>query len=87
MLVFPMLVLWGCVRPPPRAEVGAPKVPLSPPSDSHPAARVVAGDLLDVRVLQEADLTGAYRVGPDGHIQFPFCGAVAAQGRTTGEVS
>jgi len=43
---------------------------------------LAANDLLEVRVYQEADLSGVYRVDPDGHIDFPLCGKVHVGGLT-----
>ena len=39
-----------------------------------------AGDLLEVRVFEEADLSGPYRVSPGGTIDFPLCGKVKVEG-------
>jgi polysaccharide export outer membrane protein len=46
------------------------------------ANTLAANDLLEVRVYQEADLSGMYRVAPDGAITFPLCGKVAVGGLT-----
>lgn len=43
-------------------------------------------DLLEVRVYQEADLTGVYRVSPEGVIDFPLCGEVKVLGLAPAEV-
>lgn len=43
---------------------------------------LAANDLLEVRVYQEPDLSGVYRVDPDGHIDFPLCGKVKVGGVT-----
>ncbi len=40
------------------------------------------GDVFEVRVYQEPDLSGMYRVGPQGDIVFPLCGKVAVGGLT-----
>jgi polysaccharide export outer membrane protein len=39
-----------------------------------------AGDVFDVRVYGETALSGTYRVGPDGTIDFPFIGRVDVEG-------
>lgn len=41
------------------------------------------GDLIEVRVFEEADLSGPYRVATGGTIDFPLCGKVAVQGLNT----
>jgi polysaccharide export outer membrane protein len=41
------------------------------------------GDVLEVRVYQEPDLTGAFRVSPEGNIDYPFCGRLSVAGLTS----
>lgn len=38
------------------------------------------GDTLEVRVFREKDLSGAFRLSPDGTIDYPLCGKVHLQG-------
>ena len=45
-----------------------------------PASALGPGDVFEVRVFQEADLSGAYRVAADGSIDFPLCGRLALGG-------
>jgi polysaccharide export outer membrane protein len=45
------------------------------------------GDLFDVRVFEEADLSGSYRIGPDGTIDFPLVGRITAAGRLPSELA
>lgn len=47
-----------------------------------PASALGPGDVFEVRVFQEPDLTGAYRVAADGSIDFPHCGRVQVKGLT-----
>jgi polysaccharide export outer membrane protein len=42
-----------------------------------------AGDLGEVRVFQEPDHSGIWRVSPEGTIDYPLCGKVELSGRTT----
>jgi protein involved in polysaccharide export with SLBB domain len=79
------LVMSGCPRP--TREAGPAVGSVSPPDPAPLAARLGSGDLFEVRVFQEPDLSGAFRVGPDGTIDFPFCGRVEVLGQTTGEVA
>jgi protein involved in polysaccharide export with SLBB domain len=41
------------------------------------------GDLVEVRVFQEPDHSGIWRVSPEGTIDYPLCGKVALEGSTT----
>ena len=81
--IAPLLLVLAtaCVQP-----RGAP-VPTSEGADVAGAAVVQpssstlgAGDLLEVRVFEEADLSGPYRVSPGGTIDFPLCGKVKVEG-------
>ena len=47
-----------------------------------PASALGPGDVFEVRVFQEADVSGIHRVGPDGTIEFPLCGKVTVGGLT-----
>ncbi len=44
------------------------------------------GDVLTIRVYQEADLTGDYRVETDGTLHFPFLGQVPVKDHTPSEI-
>jgi polysaccharide export outer membrane protein len=70
----------ACAARPP-----APAAP--PPASSTPVAELAAttlgaGDVLEVRVFQEPELSGAYQVGPQGDIIFPLCKRVVVGGLT-----
>jgi polysaccharide export outer membrane protein len=69
------------VAPPPQQSAPAPAVEV-------PAAgyRVGAGDMLKITTLEEADLTGNFRVDTDGAFTFPYIGRVSAAGLTLAEV-
>jgi polysaccharide export outer membrane protein len=45
------------------------------------------GDVFEVRVFQEPDLTGIYRLASDGSINFPLCGKVVLGGLSTAAAS
>src|SRR5262245_12321290 len=51
------------------------------------AAALGPGDVFDVSVFGEDELSGRYRVGADGTITFPLVGSVAVKGLTTNEAS
>lgn len=77
-LVLPAL---ACVSPkgggvPTTDAADLPSTPAVQPSSST----LGAGDLLEVRVFEEADLSGPYRVSPGGTIDFPLCGKVKVEG-------
>jgi protein involved in polysaccharide export with SLBB domain len=41
------------------------------------------GDLVEVRVFQEPDHSGIWRVSPEGTVDYPLCGKVALAGKTS----
>lgn len=45
------------------------------------------GDVFDVRVFGEADLSSTYRVASNGTIDFPLVGRIAVQGQTPTEAA
>lgn len=53
-----------------------------PPTPDLPATTLGPKDVFEVRVYQEKELSGIYRVGPDGQFDFPLIGAVQAEGET-----
>lgn len=55
--------------------------------DPFLAARLGPGDVLEIRVFQEEELSGVHRVGPEGSVQFPLCGTVEVLERTAAEVA
>lgn len=46
-------------------------------------AALGSGDVVEVRVFQEPDLSGAFRVANEGTIDYPFCGRVQVAGIST----
>ena len=46
------------------------------------SATLGAGDVVEIRVYQEKELSGLYRVGPSGHFEFPLIGSVSAVSAT-----
>lgn len=60
----------------------ADEVPQAAPA-AVTSASLGPGDLIEVRVFEEADLSGPYRVAPGGTIDFPLCGKVQVQGLNT----
>ena len=79
-------VLGGCPRPTINT-TGLATAPVSPkPEDQHQATRLGQGDTIEVRVFSEPDLSGVYRVSPDGSIDFPLCGRMDVSNQLTSEV-
>jgi polysaccharide export outer membrane protein len=67
----------------------APPPALPPPSAEDTQASGVpaggtlgAGDVVEVRVFQEPEHSGVWRVSPEGTIDYPLCGKVTLAGRT-----
>lgn len=46
-----------------------------------------SGDVVEVRVYREPELSGAHRVSPEGVIDFPLCGKVALAGKTSSQAA
>lgn len=51
------------------------------------ASTLGSGDLVEVRVFQEPDLSNAYRVSPEGTIDFPLCGKISLNGMTSSQAA
>jgi polysaccharide export outer membrane protein len=64
-----------------------------PPPSEYPTQQVYvedttlgAGDMFEVRVFRQDDMTGTYSVSAEGTISFPLVGVVAVAGKTPAEV-
>jgi len=93
-LIVAALAFAGCREPQPRSDA----VTVTPRElevrgqQSGPGSGAVpeggtlgSGDLIEVRVFQEQDLSGPYRLSPEGTIDFPLCGKVKLAGKTASE--
>src|SRR4051812_16141438 len=58
--------------------------PLKPPVVD---ATLGPGDLFDVRVFEENDLSGTYRIGPEGTIDYPLVGRLELAGLLPGQIA
>ncbi len=72
---FTLLVLIACRTPKPLGGMVRPE-DLPGPDGGVRANTLGTNDILEVRVYQEADLSGAFRVSPEGVIDYPLCGKV-----------
>jgi polysaccharide export outer membrane protein len=69
--------------------------PVAPTPEAAPAAAIPElgatalgpGDVFEVRVYGEPELSGVYRVGPKGEIAFPLCRKVRVGGLTASETA
>lgn len=52
-----------------------------------PSSALGPGDMLEVRVFQETELSGVWRVSSEGMIDFPLCGRVMMQGKTSSQAA
>jgi protein involved in polysaccharide export with SLBB domain len=79
------LVLLGCSH----TSVGAVTMPETGPGSVEsppPGSTLGPGDVFEVRVFQEPDLSGVYRVAGDGTIYFPLCGTIGVAGLQSSDV-
>ncbi len=74
-------LLLGC----PSERMGG--APAAPPVPSDADTSLGPGDVFDVVVFGEKDLSGTYRVDTDGTILFPFVGRVKADGLQPNELA
>lgn len=78
LILAPVIVVLGC-----RSQLPT-SLPDRPPVEDTSFA---LGDVFEVRVFGEKDLSGSYQVGADGTIQFPFIGTVEVEGKEAPEVA
>ncbi len=60
-----------------------PEQPQVPVREYTPASTLGAGDVFEVKVYDEKDLTGLYRVSSAGTISFPLIGKIHIEGLTS----
>ncbi len=79
----------GCLRPLERPASAVDVTAMTPPGrfDQHAGSRFGPGDMFDVRLVGEPDLSGTYRVAPDGTFDFPYCGRLSVDGLIASEVA
>lgn len=75
LLCLGLFALAACKTPRPLGGQLRPE-DLSEPDGGVRANTLGTGDFLEVRVYQEPDLSGMFRVSPEGVIDFPLCGKV-----------
>jgi polysaccharide export outer membrane protein len=80
----------GC-RPPKVSGVGK-SISIDEASKAAPggdgsANTLGPGDLVEVRVFQEPDLSNAYRLSPEGTVDYPLCGKVKLVGQTSSQAA
>lgn len=84
LLAVPLLAL--ALASGPACTLRSPQAALPPTSglsaQDLAAATLGSGDLFEVRVFQEPELSGVYQVGPQGDIIFPLCKRVVVSGLT-----
>ncbi len=76
------LLLAACRSAGPAPELPLPSAAQAPASPST-SNTLGPGDLVEVRVFQEPDHSGIWRLSPEGTIDYPLCGKVALEGRTS----
>jgi len=55
------------------------------PSLSAPPLRIGSGDLIEVNIFDDPDLSGRFRVDEKGNVKLPLLGAVRVEGQTAAE--
>jgi protein involved in polysaccharide export with SLBB domain len=79
-----VLLLGACAHA--SFETRAPQPPRISEEVSPAGSALGPGDVFEVRVFQEPDLSGIYRVGSDGMIYFPLCGTIGVAGLQSSDI-
>lgn len=69
------------------ATCGAGHVDELPPAHSTNKQVLGPGDVVEVRIYNEADLSGTHQISPNGTIRLPLVGEVVASGLTADELT
>jgi polysaccharide export outer membrane protein len=79
------LLVWATACATPGGRTTGREVPpeIAAPPSVAAAQTLGSGDVFEVRVVGEKELSGDHRVASDGSVIFPFCGRVDARGSTT----
>lgn len=77
-----LLSVSGCKLPRGSSELMTLGTQVSSSDGGANPSTLASGDFLEVRVYQEPDLSGAFRVSSDGFLEFPLCGRVKVSGMT-----
>jgi polysaccharide export outer membrane protein len=77
-LVAALVCASACAHGPEAGGVPASKAPVA--AEPVVASSLGPGDVFEVRVFQEPELSGVYQVGPQGDVIFPLCKRVAVAG-------
>lgn len=87
LLLFTCLAAFGCRTPRP-TDAGSTISANEVRAKGGPQGSTLgSGDLLEVRVFQEPDLSGPFRLSPEGTIDFPLCGKVKLSGMTSSQAA
>jgi polysaccharide export outer membrane protein len=78
LLAASLLVASACAHGGDAAGVPAARAPTS--AEVAAASSLGPGDVFEVRVFQEPELSGVYQVGPQGDVIFPLCKRVPVAG-------
>ena len=77
------LCLQGCAHQEPVETLGAIQVT----SAEAPVTMLGAGDVLEIRIYNEPELSGIHQVGSDGTVRLPLLGPVVVQGLSPEEAT
>lgn len=87
LLSLACLAAFGCRTPRPTDAGSTISANEVRPKGGAQGSTLGSGDLLEVRVFQEPDLSGPFRLSPEGTIDFPLCGKVKLSGMTSSQAA
>lgn len=82
-MFFALAALFAACGPPPPTELP----PMPDLGELQSAALLGPGDVIEVRVYQEKELSGLYRLGTDGRFDFPLVGEIEGAGQSPGALA
>src|SRR5438552_2338051 len=88
LFVFALAMAVGCVSPRPSGTGTISSAPTDSGTGSDERASTLGpGDLVEVRVFQETDLSGVFRLSPEGTVDYPLCGKVTLSAMTSSQAA
>ena len=87
LLILSLAALVGCKTPSGHGGTSITTEQANEKATPVAASTLGSGDVVEIRVFQEADLSGAFRISPEGTLDYPLCGRLTMGNRTSSMVA